>query len=115
MHELALMTTLVERVIEIARAEKAGRVTAIRVKCGELSGVVPDALRFCFDVCVAGTIAAEAVLQIDEEPARWACNACGAATSLTHDTGLPHCASCGGTSLRLAAGKEFELVSLEIE
>jgi len=109
------MTTLVERVVEVARAEKAERVTAIRVRCGELSGVVPDALRFCFDVCVAGTIAAHATLDIDEIPARWTCGACGASTGLTHDAGPPRCPSCGGTALRMAAGKEFELVSLEIE
>ncbi|NLF38023.1 hydrogenase maturation nickel metallochaperone HypA [bacterium] len=109
------MTTLIERVLELAQKEKAGRVTAIRVKCGELSGVVPDALRFCFDVCVEGTIAAGATLQIDEEPAQWTCEACGHVGRPVSDPHPPHCASCGGTALRLSAGRHFQLVSLEIE
>ena len=70
MHELALMTTVVERVCATAKAEGARRVTDIRLVCGEMSGVVPDALEFCFDVCAAGTLAAGATLHIERERGR---------------------------------------------
>ena len=59
-----MMSTVVERACAVARAEKAARVTEINVVCGAMSGVVPEALTFCFDVCVAGTAAAGAALRI---------------------------------------------------
>jgi len=43
MHELALMTSLVNRVCEIAKKENANKVTKIIVKRGELSGVISEA------------------------------------------------------------------------
>lgn len=70
MHELALMTAVVERVCEIARTEHAGRVTDVRLVCGETSGVVPEALEFCFDICVADTPAQNAKLHIEKAEGR---------------------------------------------
>jgi Hydrogenase/urease nickel incorporation, metallochaperone, hypA len=48
MHELAITESVVEAV-----AERVGdaRVTRVVLEIGMLSGVLPDALRFCFDLC----------------------------------------------------------------
>jgi hydrogenase nickel incorporation protein HypA/HybF len=64
-HELAVTQAIVEAVLE--RAGEA-RVLRVVVEIGKLSAVLPDAVRFCFDVCTEDTAAAGAVLEIVELP-----------------------------------------------
>src|SRR5205085_11089313 len=51
-HELAICQSVVEAVVE--RTGEA-RVTVLRLDVGRLSGVVPEALRFCFELVTEGT------------------------------------------------------------
>ena len=48
MHELSIATAIIERADELARADGTDAVSAVTVRVGELSGVVPDALTFAF-------------------------------------------------------------------
>ena len=65
MHELALTQSLVDLVTE----RTAGRrVVAVNVRVGDLSGVVADAMSFCFDVTAADTPLAGARLVVEEVP-----------------------------------------------
>ena len=104
------MTEVVARVCATARDEHARRVTDVRLECGEMSGVVPDALEFCFDVCTAGTAAEGAVLHIKRVPAEWRCTACGAGVASQAE-----CPECGSGALELVRGREFFLASVDIE
>ena len=52
MHELALMESLVDAVRENVRG---ARVKTVRLEVGKLSCVLPDALRFCFEISTQGT------------------------------------------------------------
>lgn len=108
------MTSLVDRVCEIAAREQAETVTVITVKRGELSGVIPEALEFCFDVCVAGTCAEHAELKIETVPATWKCNECGSRVDTVTDLEIPLCTTCGSYHLELATGGEFTLESIEV-
>lgn len=109
------MTAIVERVCAVAAAEHARRVCAINLTCGALSGVVPDSLRFCFDVCSRGTIAEGATLNITLVPAKWICESCSKPVESSDAPTIVTCPSCSATSLRLVAGREFFLDSIEIE
>ncbi len=75
MHELSIATAIVD-----ACAERAGgaRVLRVRLEIGQLAAVMPDALRFCFDVCAQGTPLEGAELDIIEIPGRGACAATAA-------------------------------------
>ena len=65
MHELAITESLVDLVVE----RTAGRrVVAVNVRVGDRSGVVPDAMSFCFDVVAAETPLAGAARGIEECP-----------------------------------------------
>ena len=108
------MTSLIERVCEVARADGASRVTDIHVACGEVSGVIPDALEFCFDVCTAGTCAEGASLDIEMVPAAWRCDECGAVSRDVDDRNIPLCSVCGGRALRIVEGREFRLTSIKV-
>ena len=52
MHELALTQSIIEMVAQHAQGQRIRRVT---VELGSLSCVMPDALRFCFDIAREGT------------------------------------------------------------
>jgi len=115
MHELSIMTSLMDRVCEIAKTENAGKVTAINLKNGALSGVVSEALEFCFDVCAADTLAEKASLNIKFVPAMWQCESCKEKIYEVEDKSIPICPKCDGLNLKLISGREFELESIEME
>ena len=94
MHELALMTSMVNRVCEIAKQNNADKITKITVKRGEISGVIPEALNFCFDICVADTIAQNAEFIIIDVPAKWKCDSCGQIIEKIDDLNIPFCPKC---------------------
>lgn len=108
-HELALMESLVATVEENL---EEGRVTAVRLAVGDLSGVVIDALRFCFDVCAAGTRLEGATLEIRAVRGRGRCRACGAETELV--SVVPVACGCGQGGMVIIAGDELRLVEVEV-
>jgi hydrogenase nickel incorporation protein HypA/HybF len=65
MHELAIVEDVIDRV-----SERAGGARVVRVvlEIGRLTAVLPDAVRFCFDLASEGTAAAGARLDIVETP-----------------------------------------------
>ena len=75
MHELAIAESLVEAVQ--ARTGKR-TVHSVRLQVGRLSGVVPDALTFAFELAVRGTPLEGARLLIDEPAGRLHCRTCQA-------------------------------------
>ena len=69
MHELGITRNVVAIVGERAQGQKVLRVT---LEVGRLSGMLPDAIRFYFDVCSKGTPLEGATLQIvDVEKKYW--------------------------------------------
>jgi hydrogenase nickel incorporation protein HypA/HybF len=70
MHETALVRDIVRRINELVHATTAGRVTGAKIWLGALSHLSPE--HFCehFAVEARGTLAAEAVLEIEvsEDP-----------------------------------------------
>ena len=115
MHELSIMTSLMDRVCEIAKTENAEKVTAVNLKNGALSGVISEALEFCFDVCAAGTLVENAKLNIKFVKAMWQCESCEAEIYELEDNSIPICPKCEGLNLKLISGREFELESIEME
>src|SRR5205823_2341871 len=65
MHELGITQEIVALAIEHSGGAK---VTRVVVEIGKLSLILPDAVRFCFDVCSEGTAVDGAKLEIVEIP-----------------------------------------------
>lgn len=65
MHEASLMTALMRRIDEIAAAESAKRVSVVRVRLGALSHISPEHFREHWEVSSRGSIARDAVLEIE--------------------------------------------------
>jgi hydrogenase nickel incorporation protein HypA/HybF len=108
MHELSIT-----RGIVAICAEHAGgaRVTLVRLEIGRLSAVMPDAVRFCFDVCARNTVVEGAALEIIETPGRALCRNCDSEVALTQLVGR---CTCGSANLRVIAGEELKIRDMEL-
>ena len=113
MHELSIMQSALDQVLEKARQAGASRVHAIRLRIGVLSGVVPDALQFAFEALADGTPAQGAQLIIEDVPARFWCATCRHEFEATRM--FAECPDCHRPSGELRAGREMELTSLEVD
>ena len=109
MHELAITENVVRTVCEAVGT--TARVARVRLAIGKLSGVVPDAVSFCFDVCAAGTPLEGARLEVEEIPARVRCRTCRAEELL--DDNIPLC-RCGSADLDVLAGQELKIREVEV-
>jgi hydrogenase nickel incorporation protein HypA/HybF len=106
MHELAITQSVVDAVTE--RTGDAP-VTCVRVRVGRLSGVVPDAMRFCFELVTAGTPLDGAALEIEQPEGRARCRSCGARFALAD---LVLLCPCGSADVEVVAGRELAVASV---
>ena len=109
MHELGITRSVVAICAERAMGAKVMRVT---LEIGKLSAVMPDALRFCFEICAKDTAVEGAELEIIETPGRAQCRDCGDELMLNELFG--RCA-CGSVNLQLIAGQELRIKQMEVE
>lgn len=108
MHELGITQEIVAIAAGYAKDAKVKRVV---VEIGKLTAVLPDAVRFCFDVCAEGTLVEGAQLDIVETPGRARCRKCAAEQVLERPFGL--CA-CGATEFDWLAGEELRVRTVEV-
>jgi hydrogenase nickel incorporation protein HypA/HybF len=112
MHEVSIMAEAVRMAVESARAAGATRITGLRLRVGRLSGVVPEAMHFAWDVVRAGTIADEAALEIKSIAACAWCERCRIEFECADwFMACPHC-QCPSAVLR--HGRELEIEAVEI-
>jgi len=108
MHELSIANSVVELCAERAMGARVLRVT---LEIGRLSAVMPDAIRFCFDVCAKDTVVEGAALEIVGTPGLARCLDCGGSVDMTDL--LEYCA-CGSVNLELLAGSELKIKQMEV-
>ena len=108
MHELAIVESMVEAAVAHAEGR---RVTRLVVEIGRLSTVLPDAVRFCFDLATEGTSVEGAALDIVEIDGLATCRACGGDVVLARPLG--RCA-CGGIELEWKRGMGVKIVRMEV-
>ncbi len=114
MHELSIAQRIIEVAEEQARSAGLSRITAIKVRVGGLTTVVPEALDFCFGFAKEDTLAGDASLVIEEVKAEGHCNACKT-DFLVADAFFLLCPSCGASDTTLLKGRELDLLSIEGE
>lgn len=90
----------------------AARVSKIVLRIGTLSGVDLDALRFAYEALTPGTVAADAVLEIEPVPARAHCSTCDASFEAGRGF-IFQCPRCGDYSGDIRAGRELGIARLE--
>lgn len=70
MHELSIAVSLVESICDELPKLGAVHVATVNLRVGSLSGVVPEALAFAFDVAIDDTPIAGADLHIERADGR---------------------------------------------
>ena len=113
MHELSVMSYLLDTVESEARNAGARKVLAINLVLGERASFVDDSLLFYFDLLTPGRLAAGARLNIRRTPMRFYCPACAA--EYLPSGGHFRCPSCAAVGRATGDGAELLIESLEIE
>jgi hydrogenase nickel incorporation protein HypA/HybF len=109
MHELSIARSIVGIVDEAAKGRRVRRVV---LEIGQLSGVVPEAISFCFEAVAEGTAAQGAVLDIRQIEGRARCMECS--TEFATPSLLAACA-CGCRRLSRLSGEELNVKSIVTE
>jgi hydrogenase nickel incorporation protein HypA/HybF len=112
-HELSLVASLFEVLEEKAREHGAVRITAVVLKVGVMSGVVPDLLESAFEMYKKGTLAESARLQIEVVPFSFTCRQCGGESF--RDEPPTACAACGSNDVELIGGMDIVIEKIEAE
>ncbi|NOT46710.1 MAG: hydrogenase maturation nickel metallochaperone HypA [Acidobacteria bacterium] len=108
MHELGITRSVIAICAENSGGAAVKRVT---LEIGKLSAILPDAVRFCFDICAKGTVVEGADLEILEIPGRGRCRLCGRTIILSQLVGR---CECGSNDLEIIAGEELKVKEMEV-
>jgi hydrogenase nickel incorporation protein HypA/HybF len=113
MHELSIAQDILNIVRQYVPEGQAAEVRSIRIRVGQLSGIVPESLDFCFGAIASGTSWQSAKLCIDRVSARAQCNSCGQRFEIADFAFL--CPKCGSSDIRTLSGTDLQVVEVELE
>ena len=114
MHELPVTQGILRIAVEAAEEAGAERITAINLVIGDLTSIVDDSVQFYFDILSQNTLARDATLRIQREPAIGHCQDCGH-TFIVDIPLVAVCPACDSVRLRVKGGREFYVDSIEVD
>jgi hydrogenase nickel incorporation protein HypA/HybF len=114
MHEMGIVQSIIGILEEQAALHQAKKIIDVALEFGALTAVMPDSIRFAFDVLSRGTSAEGAELHIRIIPIRTKCLDCAEETE--RDTYDPICPSCSSAAVVVIQGKdEIRIASIRID
>lgn len=113
MHELGITRSIVDIAERTAREQGAVRVLSVTVAIGDLSGVIPEAVEFCFEACSKETLLEGARLIIDRIAGKGMCRACSAEFILAPYSFA--CPTCGSFGVERLQGNELKVIEMEVD
>jgi hydrogenase nickel incorporation protein HypA/HybF len=113
MHELAVTESILEIAERYAQQNGAKRVTDLYLVIGALSSIVDDSVQFYCEILTEKSLCAGSTLHFQRVPSRLLCLDC--ANEYTLEAGLEPCPACGSAKVKVIAGDQFYLDSIEIE
>ncbi len=112
MHELSIAHAVIGEVEAAARIHGARHVTGVSLEVGRLSGIVPGALVFGFEIASEGTLCEGAELRISEMPVVAWCPDGDHPVELAEM--VFRCPDHGCPTPEVLSGKQLEITSFEI-
>ena len=112
MHEISLAEDVLQLIEDAARRDRFNKVSTVWLEIGQLSGVEPEAMAFCFDAVTRDTLADGARLEIITLPGQGWCKTCDRTVPMTEVFGA--CPQCGSYPLRVTAGTDMRVKELEV-
>jgi len=113
MHEMGIANSILEAVRTEALRFPGSHICKVGVRIGELAGVDPDSMSFCFEALVRETDLEPLAIDIEYCSRRHQCRACQRIFPAAMEGA--RCPSCGGTDSTFVAGDELELSYLEVD
>jgi hydrogenase nickel incorporation protein HypA/HybF len=114
MHEMGIALEIIKIATDSIPANlKNPKVERINLKVGRLAAVVPESLKFCFEVAVKDTFLEGALLHIEDIPVTARCKDCGHSWTAIKPVFI--CEKCDSGSVELLSGRELDIVSIEVE
>ena len=113
MHELSIMSYLLDTVEQQAQQSGAQKVLAINLVVGDRASFVDDSLLFYFDMLTPGRLSEGAKLNIRRTPMRFHCATCD--DEYAPEAGSFRCPTCGTVGQVTSDGSELLIESMEIE
>jgi len=113
MHELAITQSMLNIVLEQAENADAKQVGKINLVIGKMTGVVEECVRFYFDFLGKGTITEGATLSFKMVSTVAQCQDCHRSFKLKELDWT--CPNCQGYVIKIIAGKELFVESIEVE
>ncbi len=113
MHEYSIAQSIMQIVLAEAEKANARKVLKVSLGIGELAGVFPDSLSFCFDLLAKGTVAENAKLTIEKVPIRGHCPHCNKTFLIKNN--LYICQNCRNPKIEVITGRELQINHLEID
>jgi hydrogenase nickel incorporation protein HypA/HybF len=113
MHEMSLAEGILQIVEDAAAKQGFKRVTEVRLEIGVLSGVEIEALSFCLEVVLKGSVADGARVDLQHIPGRGYCLGCGETVPVKalYDA----CPHCGSYQVQATGGTEMRVKDLLVE
>jgi len=113
MHEMSVAMSIVDIAEQTAREKNAEKIVSVTVDIGDLSGVMADAVLFCYEAASRGLRAEGSRLIVNRIGARAWCPECEKEfTPKDAFVTCPECVSFGG---KILAGGELAVRSVELE
>lgn len=114
MHELGIMTSVMDSVHEVAEQNGATKLLSVTLRVGEMTEAIEDALQFAFEVLAeSDEFASGATLEVHMVTPRSICLDCG--EEFDHDRFHMLCPHCEGFATQLLRGRELEIESIEVD
>lgn len=110
MHELGVVLEIFDLIEEIMQERNLKEVCSVTVEIGELSGVLPDYLKECWNAARIGGTFDKTELKLIYIPSVARC-ACGEEYEMTKNSRI--CPSCRRTDYEIIKGREFNVLSIE--
>jgi hydrogenase nickel incorporation protein HypA/HybF len=110
MHELSVATAILNTAIKHAEDR---RVSVVSVRVGAMRQVVPDSLRFYFEIVARDTACEDAALELIAIATELQCSDCE--RSWSPQIPAFRCPDCGSADVQMLAGEELEVDYIEVE
>ena len=123
MHEVSVVTSLVDAVIRELDRYDVVKVNSINVLIGDLTNLGEEQLKFAYEIVTRGTILEGSEMIIEHERIELHCDSCGFDGPAkvisdpdfdTHSIPILACPKCGGPVI-VTSGQSCTVTSMDIE
>lgn len=113
MHEISIAEEIKNVVIQKLKEKNGKKVKCIKLLIGEMTSIVPDALKFAFDIVSKKTPLEDALIHIKVLKTKARCRICSK-KFIAKDFAFI-CPECNSSDIEIMQGREMIIQTIEME